>query len=84
MSTKKIRPRLGSSPLAGALTAALSKPAAKSGRTTFAVALSVAERVRDAAHWTPGLTVTGLVESAVLREVERLETARGEIFPPRS
>jgi len=36
---------------------------------------------RRAVVFTPGQSLTGLVEDALTRELERLETERGEPFP---
>jgi post-segregation antitoxin (ccd killing protein) len=43
----------------------------------------LADRARDAVYWTPGLTLSGLVEEALEREIRRRERARGEPFPKR-
>ncbi len=72
--------RLKDSPLAGALGKVPRKKAPE--RTSLMVAPEVAERIRDAAHWQRQ-TLSKLVEEAILEKVERLETARGEVFPPR-
>lgn len=42
------------------------------------------ERAKRVAFWTPGLTLSGLVEEAIRREVERREADRGEPFPDRT
>ncbi|TXH58483.1 MAG: hypothetical protein E6Q97_02065 [Desulfurellales bacterium] len=39
------------------------------------------QRMRDAAYYTPGETLTGLVKRGVTAEIDRLERARGEAFP---
>lgn len=43
----------------------------------------VVERAKRAVFWTPGLTLTALVEAALVRELDRLEKARGGGFEPR-
>lgn len=53
-------------------------------RVTFYIDEETMERVRDAAWWTPGLTLSGLAERALLQSVEGLEEERGETFPPRN
>lgn len=53
-------------------------------RITVSIPLSTAERARDAVYWTPGATVATLVTEALEREISRLETKRGEPFPPRT
>lgn len=44
----------------------------------------VVERAKRAVFWTPGLTLTALVEEALVREVARLEAERGTPFEPRT
>jgi len=44
----------------------------------------VVERAKRAVFWTPGLTLTALVEEALAREVERREAERGATFEPRT
>ncbi len=44
---------------------------------------ATAERIRDAAYWTEGETVSSLVERGALEWVARLEKRRGAAFPPR-
>jgi len=41
------------------------------------------DAAKRATFWTPGATLSGLVEDAILREVDRLEKRRGEPFPRR-
>ncbi|MCT7992457.1 hypothetical protein [Laspinema olomoucense] len=41
------------------------------------------EKARDAAYWTPGLTLTGLASEAIAKFLEELEQQRGESFPAR-
>lgn len=52
-------------------------------RLSAMVASEVLEAARDAVYVTPGLTLAGLVEEALRRELRRLERERGEPFPPR-
>jgi post-segregation antitoxin (ccd killing protein) len=42
----------------------------------------VIERARAAAYFTPGLTLSSLVERALAAEIEALEQQRGDTFPP--
>jgi post-segregation antitoxin (ccd killing protein) len=41
------------------------------------------ERARDAVFHTPGLTLAGLVQSALAEALKRLENKRGEPYPKR-
>lgn len=43
----------------------------------------VLERARDAAFWTPGVSLSALIERGLRAEIARLEAERGESFPPR-
>lgn len=49
---------------------------------TARVDTSVTDRVKRAAFWTPGLTVSKVVTDALLVAVELLEQANGGPFPP--
>jgi len=57
-------------------------PAQKAGRTALGVDHEVANRLRDAAHWERR-SVKDMAEEALLEYVERLESERGEPYPPR-
>lgn len=59
------------------------KERVEKARCTFHLPVSVASKARDVAWWTPGLTLAGLVEEALGREITRREKERGEPFPPR-
>jgi len=56
-----------------------------SPRVPFQVRLPLAlvERLRDAAYWTPGVSLNGLCEGALRRDLARLEDERGGPFPTR-
>ena len=41
------------------------------------------ERARNAVYWTPGLTLAGLAEDALLKALRRLEKANGGPFRAR-
>ena len=51
-------------------------------RITVAVPESVAERVRTACYWTPGMTVARFATEAFVHEIERREKERGAPFEP--
>lgn len=52
-------------------------------RCTFHISTAIASKARDVAWWTPGLTLAGLVEIALQREIARREKERGAPFEPR-
>lgn len=52
-------------------------------RYTIHVSTELFDRARNAAYWLPGVTVSGLVEAGVQREVERLEKLNGGPFKRR-
>ena len=54
------------------------------GRTEqVAVRLPVelVQRLRDAVYFTPGATITALLERGAVAEIDRLERERGAVFP---
>lgn len=53
-------------------------------RLTVHVPSDVSERAKDAVFWTPGLTLADLAETALRKELDRIETERGERFPERT
>lgn len=53
-------------------------------RLTVHVPPDVSERAKDAVYWTPGLTLADLAETALRRELDRIEEERGEPFPKRT
>jgi hypothetical protein len=59
---------------------------ARAGTARLSVRLpgEIVERTRDAVFHSPGLTLTSLLAEALAREIERLETERGEGFPRRT
>jgi hypothetical protein len=59
-------------------------PHLKIGRLTLVISESLMERIRNAAFWTPGETLSGLGERAVELEIERLEKQNGGPFAPRT
>jgi hypothetical protein len=52
-------------------------------RLTLHLLVSLVERARNAVYWTPGLTMTELVASALAQTLDRMEKKRGEPFPVR-
>jgi hypothetical protein len=52
-------------------------------RLTIQIRPELAERLRNAVYWTPGLTVAGLVEESLGKALASLEKRKGGPFPPR-
>ena len=44
---------------------------------------SVAERVKNAVYWTPGLTMARFIENALEDAIQKLEEEKGERFEAR-
>ena len=53
-------------------------------RITVGVPVDLAEKLRNAVYWTPGLTVAGIAEEALQRHIELLEKRNGKPFPQRT
>jgi len=53
-------------------------------RLTVLINTEVLNRLRNAVFWTPGLTMTGVVEKSISDAIESLEQRRGSEFPQRS
>ena len=56
----------------------------KKQRITFNLSITLIERIKNCAFWTPGLTMAALVEVAVKEKIDKIEKKRGEPFPKRS
>lgn len=52
-------------------------------RITVQISQDVIERIKNAAYWTPGLTLASLAEEAFSRAVDALEEERKASFPKR-
>jgi post-segregation antitoxin (ccd killing protein) len=53
------------------------------GPLTVSIRKNLLEKARDAVYWSHGLTLAGLIESALSAELEKLEKKRGEPFQTR-
>lgn len=72
-------------PAATAAPAPASPSAARAHRRlTLNLPAEVVDRVRSAVYHSPGLTLSGLAESALNRELDRLERQQGSPFPQES
>ena len=52
-------------------------------RITVQISEEIIERIKNATYWTPGLTLSYLVETALDREVNQMESERGNAFEKR-
>ncbi len=51
---------------------------------TISISKALLDRVKDIVYWTPGLTLSGLVQDCFSNLVIAMEKERGQSFPPRS
>lgn len=52
-------------------------------RITVQISEEIIERIKNATYWTPGLTLSCLVETALEKEVDQMEADRGNPFEKR-
>jgi len=52
-------------------------------RLTIYLPPELAEQVKNAVFWTPGLTIAALAERALAKEVKEMIEERGEPYPTR-
>jgi hypothetical protein len=52
-------------------------------RLTVHLPVELIERVKNTVYWTPGLTLAGLAEEALIEALAKREAIRGEPFPAR-
>lgn len=71
-------------PEVGEATKATRKATRGKQRFTVGLDADTIERVRNAAFWTPGETLSSISSRALEAEIERMEAARGEPFPERT
>jgi len=57
------------------------KPARPKERVTLHTTAELADRMRRAAYWLPGVTIASLCESALTAELVRLEKEHGPLKP---
>jgi hypothetical protein len=55
----------------------------KRQRMTVSLPTDLLERMRDAAYWTSGTTMAGLISSALEELLNNLESRNGQPFSPR-
>ncbi len=52
-------------------------------RITFYISKDVVENAKNAAYWTPGMTLSSLAEQALSDYIEEMEDQRKAPFTPR-
>ncbi len=52
-------------------------------RITFYISRDIVESAKNAAYWTPGMTLSSLAEQALAEYIDTLENRRSEPFQPR-
>ena len=57
-------------------------PSKKKRRMTVHLTQGIVDRIHAAVFWTPGESVTDLVERAVATEIDKMEKERRDPFPP--
>ena len=55
----------------------------KKVRISAEISGDVAERIKNAVYWTPGMTMAGFIEESLSKAIEELEEEKGEKFPQR-
>ena len=55
----------------------------KKMRISAEISGNVAERIKNAVYWTPGMTMAGFIEESLAKAIEELEEKKGEKFPQR-
>ncbi|MCB1081695.1 MAG: hypothetical protein KDK63_00965 [Chlamydiia bacterium] len=55
----------------------------KKMRVSAEISGDIAERIKSAVYWTPGMTMAGFIEESLAKAIEDLEEEKGEKFPQR-
>lgn len=56
----------------------------KKQKITFIMDSDLVERLKNAVYWSPGLTVSSVLEEATQKVINELEKANGKPFPERN
>jgi hypothetical protein len=56
----------------------------KKQRITFQLPVDLIEKARDVVYFSPGLTLSTLLQEALLAQVKKLEKTHGKPFPSRA
>ncbi len=52
-------------------------------RVTLNLPIDLLDQLRNTVYWTPGVTLTGLIKSALCESLARMEQRHGRPYPPR-
>ena len=52
-------------------------------RISAEISGAIANRIKNAVYWTPGMTMAGFIEEALAKAIENLEQEKGEKFSQR-
>lgn len=52
-------------------------------RISAEISGNVADRIKNAVYWTPGMTMAGFIEESLAKAIDELEEGKGEKFPKR-
>lgn len=52
-------------------------------RISAEISGGIANRIKNAVYWTPGMTMAGFIEESLAKAIEDLEQEKGEKFPQR-
>lgn len=70
---------------AGPETDVTASPAEPRGyrRVTLNLPVELVDQLRNTVYWTPGVTLTGLIKTALCESLARMEQRHGRPYPPR-
>lgn len=52
-------------------------------RVTLNLPVDLLDQLRNTVYWTPGVTLTGLIKTALCESLARMEQRHGRPYPPR-
>jgi uncharacterized protein (DUF4415 family) len=55
----------------------------KKQRVTIHIDVDLIDRVKNAVYWEPGLTLTDFAQTAFEKQLKKMETAWGDVYPKR-
>lgn len=62
---------------------AIAVPSKRNMRVTLNLPVPLLDRLRNTVYWTPGLTLTSLITTAIQESLNQLEQQHGRPFPSR-
>ncbi|GKS57004.1 hypothetical protein YTPLAS18_05310 [Nitrospira sp.] len=69
--------------LYGPTSRSIDAPSKRNMRVTLNLPVSLLDRLRNTVYWTPGLTLTALITTAIQESLDHLEQQHGKPFPSR-